>query len=180
MTESGSNIELEIEAAYLAKRLPEGMSGAVPVRVLDIYISDDTDLLTKLRLRQKGDTYELTKKVNLDPADLSLQNEYTIPLTKEEFTKLRIAGKREVEKDRYMMAAGKHMAEIDVFQGALAGLVMIEFEFGSTDERNAFQPPAYCGSEVTQEDFVAGAYLAGKSYKDIASELEQLGYRAFQ
>ena len=169
--------EVEIETAYLITSIPKEISEASVKRITDIYLSDSSDLLTKLRLRQNGDTYELTKKVVVDPSDLSTQQEYTVPLTEAEFTQLKAAGGREVTKDRYTFSLADHTAELDVFRGGLEGFVIIEFEFPSAEARDAFTPPAFCGAEVTQEDFIAGAYLAGLSYADIADNLAAYSYQ---
>jgi len=174
MTDTSTNAELEIELAYLPKRLSPDLLASSPTRIVDMYLSTEDDLLTKLRLRQKGAKYEITKKVNTDPNDLSLQDEYTIPLTEREFKRLREAGGREVIKDRYEVPLGGHTMEIDVFREGLAGLIIIEVEFGSQAERDAFIPPEYFGTDVTQEDFIAGVYLAGKSYADIKSHIDRL------
>jgi adenylate cyclase len=174
MTDISNNAELEIEVTYLPKQVPDGLLAGSPTRIVDIYLSGEGELLTKLRLRQRGTKYEITKKVNLDPNDLSLQDEYTIPLTEKEFTKLRSIGGREVVKDRYLTPLGEHMMEIDVFRDRLEGLTVIEVEFKSKAKRDEFLAPDYFGKDVTQEDFIAGAYLAGKSYKDIESDIARL------
>lgn len=171
------SVELEIEVAYLVTSLPEEISTASVKRITDIYLSDSSDLLTKLRLRQNGDTYELTKKVVVDPSDLSTQQEYTVPLTEAEFIQLKAAGGREVTKDRYTFSLADHTAELDVFRGDLEGFAIIEFEFPSAEARDAFTPPDCCGADVTQEDFIAGAYLAGLSYADIADNLAAYSYQ---
>jgi CYTH domain-containing protein len=171
-----SSAELEIELAFLATRLPEGLENITPVRIVDFYLSDEP--MAKLRLRQKGTTFELTKKVCLDPNDFSQQQEYNTPLTLAEFEKLRTAGGREVVKDRYYLPLDKHTAEVDVFRGQLEGLVLIEFEFKSKAERDAFSPPDFCGADVSQEGFVSGAYLAGKSLGDIQADLDRFHYTA--
>lgn len=176
MSETIADSEVEMELAYLPKQLPPAIQKVTPQRVIDIYLSDENDLLTKLRLRQKGGKYEMTKKIVLDPADLSVQQEFNIPLTAEEFEKLKVVGGREVSKDRYVMNIGGHQAEIDIFLGALAGFAIVEFEFTAPEDKVAFKPPKFCGAEVTQEDFIAGAYLAGKAYDDIAAELDRFNY----
>lgn len=173
---SNTSAEIEIEVAYLVTGIPQEISTSRVKRITDIYLSDSSDLLTKLRLRQNGDTYELTKKVVVDPSDLSTQHEYTVPLTKAEFTILKGAGGREVTKDRYTFSLAGHTAELDVFCGGLEGFAIIEFEFANSEARDAFVPPACCGAEVTQEDFIAGGELAGKSYQDIETELSKFNY----
>jgi adenylate cyclase len=180
MAQTTNVLEREIEVSYLPTRLPEGLTSTKPMRIVDVYLSSDADLTNKLRLRQKGDKYEFTKKVNLDPADLSVQNEYTIPLTKKEFETLRKAGGREIVKDRYFVPVGEHTAEVDVLRGELEGFVMIEVEFKSEADRDAFIPPEYFGSDITQEDFIAGSYLAGKTLADIQPHLERLEYKSLE
>lgn len=40
-----------------------------------------------------------------------------------------------------------------------------------------FVSPSFCLAEVTQEEFIAGGYLAGKSYADIEKFLKMYHYR---
>lgn len=47
-------------------------------------------------------------------------------------------------------------AEVDIFQEALKGLVLIDFEFETIDAKDRFTMPNFCLVEVTQEDFIAG------------------------
>jgi len=60
------------------------------------------------------------------------------------------AGRR-LEKTRHLVPLGTLVAEIDVFAGDLAGLVMVEVEFASAAEALAFAPPAWFGAEVTDD-----------------------------
>ena len=53
--------EIELELTFLAKKLPEGVKTAKPTRIVDIYIPD-TPKHSHLRLRQKSDKYDMTKK----------------------------------------------------------------------------------------------------------------------
>lgn len=67
-----------------------------------------------------------------------------------------------------------------MLSGPLAGLVIIEFEFDSIEEKNAFIKPDFCLAGVTQEDFIAGGVLAGKTYEDLKPELERFSYIPLQ
>ncbi len=60
------------------------------------------------------------------------------------------AGRR-VEKTRHLVPLGALVAELDVFAGDLAGLVMVEVEFASADDALAFAPPAWFGPDVTDD-----------------------------
>lgn len=166
----------ELERTYLAKYLPEGLTRCESKEMLDIYIPSTT-LHPTLRIRRNGIHFEITKKAPIDTTDASINNEATIELTQEEFTELsNIAGKR-VYKIRYLYPWEDKTAEFDVFQDALAGLVLVDFEFGSEVEKDSFTPPDFCLAEVTQEENIAGGFLAGKSYEDIKSFLKRYNYR---
>ena len=73
-------------------------------------------------------------------------------------------------------ATARFTAEIDVFQGALKGLVLVDVEFETVEEKDAFEMPEFCLVEVTQEEFIAGGMLCGKSYEDIEEGLKRYNY----
>lgn len=52
----------------------------------------------------------------------------------------------------------------------------VDFEFETEEEKEKFIMPEFCLAEVTQEEFIAGGKLCGKSYAEIEKELEELGY----
>lgn len=170
------NVEIELELTYLAKKIPEAINSAKPERLLDIYVPESADR-PYIRLRQKGGRYEITKKKPVNDNDSSVQTEQTIPLEREEFEALSTASSRKVSKDRYRIETVSGPAEVDVFVSELSGLVLIDFEFDSPEDKEKFQPPDFCLAEVTQELFVAGGQLAGRTYKDIESELQRFNYK---
>ena len=167
--------EIEIERTFLVKALPSDLKDFPSKVLLDIYIPS-TNRHPNLRIRQKGDTYEMTKKLRMDEHDRSEQKEMTIPLTEEEFAELTtIEGKR-VKKIRYFYPYNGQIAEIGIFQDDLEGLVLADFEFKSTHEKEIFEIPDWCLIEVTQEEFLAGGMLCGKTYDDISPLLKKCNY----
>jgi inorganic pyrophosphatase len=166
----------EFELTYLAKTLPDSFSFETKSKeILDIYLPAASEHAT-LRIRKRGDLYEITRKEPVSGTNSSHQTENTIPLTKEEFADLStVAGKR-VRKVRYYYEEKGTTYEIDIFQDALKGLVLVEVEFKSNEEKSAYVPPAWVLADVTQEKFVAGGVLCGKSYGDIENELVRYGY----
>ena len=82
-----------------------------------------------------------------------------------------------MSKDRYNISIEGKMAEIDVFTNELEGLVLMDFEFTTKEEKSAFEIPSMALADVTQEDFIAGGLLAGKTYNDIVSGLERFNYK---
>ncbi len=174
MTDTAVDVELEL--TYLAARLPDELNGTTPKEMQDVYVPADLSIHPRVRLRRKGDRYEFTKKTPISDGDASAHNEETVRLTEAEYKTLASASNRSVSKDRYNVVLGDHPAEVDVFTGPLAGLVLIDFEFDSAEALRSFTPPKECLADVTQEDFVAGGLLAGRSYADIEGDLQRFGY----
>lgn len=165
---------LEIEKTYLAKYIPVELSTLRSKAIKDVYIPD-TEKPT-IRLRQNGDKYEMTKKVQVSEGDASAHTEYTIPLSGGEFMVFTELSKKTVEKTRYYYEYLGYTIEIDVFSGLLQGLVVVDVEFPNSEAYEAFTMPDFCLVDITQEDFIAGKYLAGRSIQDISGDLDRLGY----
>lgn len=167
--------EIEYEKTYLAKRLPEGLADAKSVVIRDIYVPE-TARHAVVRLRAKDDDYVITKKTILHGTDSSTMSEETIPLSSEEYQALAQCSTKGFVKRRHFMKIDGHDAEIDVYGEKLKGLVVIDFEFSSEEEKEQFIMPEVCLVDVTQEEGIAGGMLAGKSYEDIEMVLASYGY----
>ncbi|MEK7063258.1 MAG: hypothetical protein AAB955_01040 [Patescibacteria group bacterium] len=165
----------ELERTFLARALPD-LDGATSREMLDIYLPTSSDHPI-LRIRKQGDRHEMTKKAPIDDADRSVQLEQTIPLSVNEYAELSTLPGKRVAKTRYYYTEGVHTYEIDVFREALSGLVLIDIEFDTVADKDAFVAPALCLAEVTQEQFLAGGMLCGKSYADIEARLAPFGYQ---
>ena len=159
----------ELERTFLVRFLPS-LEKCEFREIIDHYIPVSAEHPT-VRVRKDGSRFEITKKQPLS-GDSSEQEEQTISLTEEEFIALINIPGRRLRKIRYFL----DNAQIDVFQDGLSGLVLADFEFATPEEKSAFAPPEFCLTDVTQESFIAGGLLAGKSYQDIERRLESLGY----
>jgi CYTH domain-containing protein len=168
--------EIELEKTYLAKFLPEGLKDSPNKEIKDIYIPQSV-AHPSLRLRKRGDKYEITKKQPVQGTDSSEQYEHTISLTTEEFSALEQVKGKAVRKIRYYYNHKGVQAEVDVFQDELSGLVLVDFEFKEVTDKNNFEMPDFCLSDVTQDKFFAGGMLCGKKYSDIEVHLGELGYK---
>lgn len=168
---------IELERKYLAKTLPKNLKECKSKEVIDIYFPKSA-AHPSLRLRKNGDKYEMTKKEPLSQDDTSEFLEQTIILRQDEFNEFNKLEGKKVHKIRYYYDYNGYTAEIDVFQGALKGLVVVEFEFPNREEKNNFTMPDFCLLELNEGDFkAAGGVLCGKSYEDIAHELDKLNYK---
>lgn len=170
---------IELEKTYLVKYIPEDLKDSVFKEIIDVYIPKETEHPV-IRIRKNGDRFEMTKKYPIHGNDSSCQQEETIILTEAEFNFLnQLTGKR-VCKLRYCYNYNGRIAEFDIFQDLLEGLVLIDFEFETIEEKNSFEMPEFCLVEVTQEKFLAGGMICGKSYKDIKSNLEKFNYKRLE
>lgn len=167
---------IELERTFLAKSLPENLKECPCKDIVDMYIENGDGHLT-LRIRKNGDGYKLVQKSLMDSNDRSKQLETTIDLSQAEYESLSPSRSRKVEKTRYLYPYQGKTAEYDIFTGSLVGLVVIDFEFETEEAKDAFVMPDFCLADVTQENFIAGGALAGKSYEDIEGELERFGYQ---
>jgi len=167
---------IELERTFLAKSLPENLEEYPHKDIVDMYVENGSDHAT-LRIRKNGDSYKIVRKTLIDNTDVSKQLETIIELNKAEYESFSGTKSRNIEKTRYLYTYQGRVAEYDIFKGGLDGLVIIDFEFETEEEKDAFVMPDFCLVDVTQEDFIAGGVLAGKSYKDIESELERFGYK---
>ena len=163
--------EIEYELTYLAKELPAGLEACESKILADVYFPGTPEVHPKLHIRRKGDSYELTKKTIIDENDLGTQQEETIALSAEEYEALAQGYGKKVSKRRYYYPYQGLTSEVDVFDGDLSGLILVDFEFPDAEAKAAFVMPDFCVADVTQEEFVAGGYLAGKTIADIQTEL---------
>lgn len=137
---------MEIERKFLVAEWPAIAMVAVPIR--QGYVTDAADSV-ELRLRQSGAAWFLTVK---SEGGL-VRAEYEIPIAAAQFETLWPATEgRRVEKTRHtgLLPDGSRF-ELDVFEGHLAPLMLVEVEFASVAAAEAFVPPAWFGREVTED-----------------------------
>jgi len=159
----------EIEKTYLVKQIHTNLSEQRSQQILQGYISSSP---SPLRIRKIGDTFEITKKLPVKKGDFGIVEEINIPITRYEFAKLWPLVEKSLEKVRYFIPLeGNLIAELDIFQGDLTGLSFVEVEFTSKIQMSSFQPPDWFGRDITQEEFSANVYLAGKTYQEIQAYL---------
>ena len=166
---------IELEKTYLIKKLPENLENCKFKEIIDLYLPESSEH-SKIRLRRNGDRYELTKKEPVNGTDSSCQEEQTIILTEIEFNTFNQLKGQKVHKLRYYYNYNGRVAEIDVFQDLLKGLVLVDFEFKTIEEKDSFKMPEYCLADVTQDVFTAGGVICGKCYNDIEGELKKYNY----
>lgn len=145
---------MEIERKYLIKKLPDHLEN-YPCRLIEQGYLNTSPVI---RIRRDDDRFELTYK----SGGLMAREEYNLPLTEDAYLHLlsKIDG-RLIRKRRYMIPIGESLtAELDVFDGDLAPLVLAEVEFPDLDSAEAFLPPEWFGEDVTFSGKYHNSYLS--------------------
>ena len=145
---------MEIERKYLVRKLPENLEQYNKKEIAQGYLCTEP----VVRIRRSNDDYYMTYKGD----GLMVREEYNLPLTKEAYDHLRpkIDGLL-IAKTRYLIPLdGKLTAELDVFEEDLNGLVIVEVEFNTVEEANAFHAPDWFGEDVTNSGKEHNSYLS--------------------
>jgi adenylate cyclase len=113
--------------------------------ITQLYLVKDPE--KTIRLRIADDKAFLTIKTPLKKDSIARSEwEFQIPLKDAtEIMKICLPGK--IIKTRYLVPAGKHKFEVDVFHDKNEGLVIAEIELQS--ENQQFEIPEFIGEEVT-------------------------------
>jgi adenylate cyclase len=147
----------EIERKWVLPEPPPELGGRERRRVEQGYVALD-DAGAEVRVRRAGETLTLT--IKSAPGLVRVEEE--IPLGEAQFASLwALTEGRRVVKTRYLVPLeGGLTAEVDLYEGDLAGLVTAEVEFTSEAASAAFAPPGWLGREVTGDGRYANRALA--------------------
>ena len=148
---------MEIERKYLIEKeqLPENLSDYPFHRIEQGYLCTSP----VVRIRRQDNEYFLTYKSK----GLMAREEYNLPLNKKSYEHLlEKADGNIISKIRYLIPIndGKLTAELDVFKGKFAGMLLVEVEFSSVEQADAFQKPDWFGEDVTYSKIYHNSYLS--------------------
>lgn len=136
---------MEIERKFLTTTLPFDITAYPCRQITQAYIATSPTI----RIRQSDDTCFLTIKGKGHLA----REEYELPISQAEYNALlpKIEGTPVVKK-RYLVPLAEGLtAEVDIYAGALAGLMTTEVEFPSLEAAQKFTPPAWFGADISEE-----------------------------
>jgi CYTH domain-containing protein len=145
---------VEVERKFVLASLPELPPGT---RIEQGYVALDP-AGAEVRVRRKGDAHTLTVKSG---AGL-VRGEEELALGAEDFARLwPLTEGRRVIKTRHDVDLGDGLkAEVDVYEGALDGLLTAEVEFPDEAAARAFDAPRCLGRDVTGDKRYANQSLA--------------------
>jgi adenylate cyclase len=148
---------MEVERKFLLAERPEGLEGHPAQRLEQGYLAIDP-AGAEVRVRRKDDTLLMTVKSGIG----LVRAEEEFAVEPERFERLwPLTEGRQVVKTRYLVPLdGGLTAEVDAYEGALAGLLTAEVEFLDEASAHAFQAPAWMGEDVTGDKRYANRTLA--------------------
>lgn len=115
------------------------------IRITQRYLSIDP--YKTVRIRIADDEAFLTIKGRPEKNSIS-RNEWEVPVpVKDALDLMELCLQGKIEKTRYIVPAGKHNYEVDVFHGKNEGLIIAELELMTESE--IFERPGWLGEEVT-------------------------------
>ena len=114
-----------------------------------------------VRIRATDDRAWLNIKCATSPIR-RLEYEYPVPLEDAQEMLNMLHNDDCVDKVRYRVRHGRHVWEVDVFEGANAGLVVAEIELDDEDE--FFDRPEWLGREVSDDPRYYNMNLAKQPY----------------
>ncbi len=166
---------VERERRFLLREMPPSLRVNDPhTQIFDNYITG-----TRLRLRKIRNpaarewTWKLTQKFAPDAEDFSRTYITNIYLSQYEYEVLSVFEGNELRKNRYPFEHGGRRFSVDVFLGALHGLILLETEFDTDEEMRAFSPPPFAAREVTNDRLFAGGHLAFTTIDALRAELNE-------
>ena len=165
----GKYSRVERERRFVLRALPEPLTRASEhVQIWDNYLTNTRLRLRKIRTpKTKKWTMKLTQKFAPEPPDFSrtvITNTY---LSAYEYEVLSVFEGNEIRKNRYPYEYEGRRYSIDVFLGALWGLVLAETEFETEEELSAFTPPPFVAREVTNDETFTGGRLVELTFEEL-------------
>lgn len=146
---------MEIEKKFLPGNLPEDLNQYTHHKIEQAYLNTSP----VVRIRKQDDEYYLTYK----GGGMMAREEYNLPLNEKSYNHLlKKADGNIITKTRFLIPIndGSLTAELDIFEGKFSGMVLIEVEFQSVEQADAFQKPDWFGEDVTYDKKYHNSYLS--------------------
>ena len=146
---------MEIEKKFIPKELPKNLAQFEHHKIEQAYLNT----APVVRIRKQDNEYYLTYK----GGGMMAREEYNLPLNAESYQHLREkADGHIITKTRYLIPIndGNLTAELDIFENKFSGMLLVEVEFDSVEQADAFQKPDWFGDEVTHDKMYHNSYLS--------------------
>lgn len=162
---------IERERRFLLAGFPAGVQPIRVRAVTDRYVEGARLRLRRMEEAGQPPVFKLTQKLPARSAGAQQGFITTMYLDEAEFSALSSLPARILRKVRHSIPP----FGIDVFEGALAGLILAEAEFETAEQATSLAIPPYVLCEVTDDDRFTGGALARATREELAAWLAQYG-----
>lgn len=145
---------MEIERKFIPTNLPEDLNSCKHHKIEQAYLNT----APVVRIRKQDDEYFLTYK----GGGMMARDEYNLPLNRTSYEHLlEKADGNIITKTRFLIPIHNGLtAELDIFEGKFAGMILVEVEFDSIEQAESFTPPDWFGEDVTNDGRFHNSYLS--------------------
>jgi CYTH domain-containing protein len=155
-------LALEVERKFLVADPLEWLARCQAEEIEQGYLAVEGDT-SEVRLRRSSGSFRLTVKGG---SGLE-RTEVEVELDADQFNALwPLTARRRISKVRHYVPTENGSIEVDVYRGALRGLVVAEVELADSERVRAFEPPDWFGEEVTGHPAYANKNLASRGLPD--------------
>lgn len=152
----------EIERKFLVTSTEFQSESKKSNRIVQGYLNSNPERTVRIRIKGTQAFITIKGKGN-ESGTTRFEWEKEIEVTEAEQL-LLLCEDGVIDKVRYEIPFGKHLYEVDVFEGDNKGLIIAEIEL--EDENESFEKPNWLGEEVTGDDRYYNASLSTSSYKN--------------
>jgi adenylate cyclase len=151
-------LPLEVERKFLIPKAPGWLASCRSEELEQGYLAIEADDC-EVRVRHSREQAVLTVKRG---SGLE-RTEVEVKLGQEQFDALwPLTDARRVSKRRHHVPTDFGRLQVDVYRGALEGLIVAEVEFDEDERPQDFEPPDWFGEEVTGNRRYANKSLASR------------------
>lgn len=162
---------MKVQSTYAVKKIPSGLTNMPSHEMDQGYLTDNPK---SLRLRRKGNSYFITRKISGLSGDPRIWDEYEIPLDQESYDDLWKIAVKKLSKTRYYYSHDDGAdIRVDIFQGKLEGLAIAEVIFDNEEAYRNFKAPDWLGREIVEEKWASNQLFAGSSYDKIKKLIDK-------
>lgn len=159
----------EYERRFLLDAVPAGATN--PRRIVDRYIERSRLRLRTVHHPDQRIDHKLGHKRREVAGDPTAILHTSLYLDDDEYAVLAALPARELRKTRWAVELETGDGSVNVFEGPLTGLILLEVDLGHPDRLARFRPPPWAGPEVTRDEAFTGGGLAGRALAELAPAL---------
>ena len=168
--------EFRCRKVYLLENLPAPLTRADEHwQIFDDYTAWPEFRLRQIRVPQTREWFRVKEEIIVSETGHGLREEISRTfLPGDETGGTGPHPEKEIRKNRYFYEFADREFALDVFMGALWGLILAQVNFADKDEAALFSTPEFAATEVSGNEFFRGENLVEKDFEAVRKEFARL------